>query len=276
MQNLLQFFLRYYLLFIFLSLETFSFYLIYHTKHYNQVAYLNVANGISGKIYATYTGINDYLYLRRFSDSLVVENAALRNQLLDSKYPTGSVLGTANDSSSKNVQHYDFLTARVIRNSVNEASNLIYLDRGAEQGVQKQMGVINANGIVGQVIAVTEHYAAVMSVLNKDFKVSAKFKKNDFFGNLHWNGINSTSATLEDIPKHVPVKVGDTLVTSGFSQIFPRNVLIGKVNSVKMQPEKNFLDISVSLSTNFGNLNYVYIVHNIRKEELQKLDSLSH
>lgn len=276
MQNLLQFFLRYYLLFIFLSLETFSFYLIYHTKHYNQVAYLNVANGISGKIYATYTGINDYLYLRRFSDSLVVENAALRNQLLDSKYPTGSVLGTANDSSSKNVQHYDFLTARVIRNSVNEASNLIYLDRGAEQGVQKQMGVINANGIVGQVIAVTEHYAAVMSVLNKDFKVSAKFKKNDFFGNLHWNGINSTSATLEDIPKHVPVKVGDTLVTSGFSKIFPRNVLIGKVNSVKMQPEKNFLDISVSLSTNFGNLNYVYIVHNIRKEELQKLDSLSH
>src|SRR5205807_2071209 len=114
-------------------------------------------------------------------------------------------------------------------NSVNDAANLIYLDRGRLQGVEKQMGVINANGIVGQVVSVTDNYSVVMSVLHKDFKVSVKFKKNEFFGNMHWDGINSTTASLEDIPKHVPVKIGDTLVTSGFSQLFPRNIMAGTV-----------------------------------------------
>lgn len=275
MYNLFQFFVRYHLLLLFLSLQGFCFYLIYQTKHYNQVAYLNTANKVSGRVYSAYTGVSDYLYLRRFSDSLVQENAALRAQLSDSKYITKVDSGAVLDSSAKDIQHYNYITARVIRNSVNEAANLIYLDRGKLQGIQKQMGVINPAGIVGQVVAVTDNYSAVMSVLSKDFKVSAKFKKNNFFGNLHWDGINSTTATLEDIPKHVPVKVGDTLVTSGFSQLFPRNIMIGRVKSVKMEPEKNFLEISVSLATNFGSLNYVYVVNNMRKEEIQVLDSLS-
>jgi len=136
------------------------------------------------------------------------------------------------------------------------------------------MGVINGNGIVGQVISVTDNYSAVMSVLSKDFKVSAKFKKNEFFGNIHWNGINSNTASMEDIPKHVPVKVGDTVVTSGFSQLFPRNVMVGTVSRVTMEPDKNFLDITLNLSTNFNSLNYVYVVNNMRKEEIQVLDTL--
>lgn len=235
---------------------------------------MNVANNVSGRVYETYKGVNDYFYLRRISDSLVAENAYLRAQLYDSKYDTKVVVGTQLDSTAKTVQNYNYITARVIRNSVNEASNLIYLDRGRLQGVGKQMGVINPNGIVGQVVHVTDNYAAVMSVLSKDFKISAKFKKNQFFGNLHWDGLNSTTAILEDIPKHVPVKVGDTIVTSGFSQLFPRNIMVGKVKSVNMEADKNFLDITVSLSTNFGSLNYVYVVDNIKKEEIQTLDSL--
>ncbi len=237
---------------------------------------MNVANSVSGKVYSTYTGVSDYLYLRRFSDSLVDENAKLRAQLLDSKYISKIDSGILRDSTLKNVQQYSFISARVIHNSVNEAANLIYLDRGRLQGVGKQMGVINANGIVGQVVAVTDNYSAVMSVLSKEFKVSAKFKKNEFFGNLHWDGVNSTTASMEDIPKHVPVKVGDTLVTSGFSQLFPRNIMVGRVKTVKMEPDKNFLEITVDLSTNFGSLSYVYVVNNLKKQELLLLDSLAH
>jgi len=136
------------------------------------------------------------------------------------------------------------------------------------------MGVINGNGVVGQVVSVTDNYSAVKSVLSSGTKVSAKFKKNEFFGNIHWDGINSTTATLEDIPKHVPVKVGDTLVTSGFSQLYPRNVMVGTVKTVKMEPDKNFLDITINLTTNFNSLSYVYVVNNMRKEELQVLDTL--
>lgn len=275
MYNLFQFFLRYHLLLFFLLLEAFCFYLIYHNKHYNEVVYLNVANNASGKVYSAYRNVNDYLYLDRYNDSLVKENAQLREQLAESKYDTRIDTGEISDTVPKSIQHYTYIAATVIQNTVNRPANIIYLNRGKMQGVEKQMGVINANGIVGQVISVTDNYCAVMSVLSKDFKVSAKFKKNDYFGNVHWDGINSTSATMDDIPKHVPVKVGDTVVTSGFSQLFPRHIMVGTVSKVKMNPDNNFLAISLKLSTNFGSLSYVYIINNLRKQEIVELDTLS-
>jgi len=260
---------------MFLSLEFFCFYLTYRTKKYNQAAYTNMATALSGKVYNTYSGITDYLYLKRMSDSLVNENALLRQKLIESKFDNKVDSAKVNDTTGRYIQHFTYLTARVIYNSVNQASNLIYLNRGKNQGLTRQMGVYNANGIVGQVINVTDNYAAVMSVLSKDFKVSAKLKKSEYFGNMHWDGINSTTATLEEIPKHVPVKVGDTIVTSGFSELFPRNIMIGTVKKIKTEADKNFLNITVSLSTDFGNLSYVYVVKNLRRDELQTLDSLS-
>ena len=274
MYNLFRFFLRYHLFILFISLEFFCFYLTYRSKKYNEAAYGNFISGVTGRVYETYTGATDYLYLRRMSDSLVNENAALRQRLIESRFDTKIDSTGTNDTTGRYVQHFTYITARVIRNSVNQASNLIYLNRGKQQGLSRQMGVFNANGIVGQVINVTDNYAAVMSVLSKDFKVSAKLKNSEYFGNMHWDGINSTTATLEEIPKHVPVKVGDSIVTSGFSELFPRNIMIGIVKKVKTEPDKNFLDITVNLSTDFGNLSYVYVAKNIKRNELQLLDSL--
>lgn len=275
MYNLFRFFLRYHLFILFISLEFFCFYLTYRTKQYNQAAYNNFGNVISGKVYQSYTGVTDYLYLGRTNDSLINENAALRQKLVESKFDTRVDSAHVIDTSTRYVQRFTYLTAHVTYNSVDQASNLIYLNRGRLQGIGRQMGVFNANGIVGQVINVTDNYAAVMSVLSKDFKVSAKLKKSEYFGNMHWDGINSTTATLEEIPKHVPVKVGDTIVTSGFSELFPRNIMIGTVKKVKTEADKNFLNITVNLSTDFGNLSYVYVVKNIKRDELHLLDSLS-
>ncbi|MDB5281612.1 MAG: hypothetical protein JWO06_687 [Bacteroidota bacterium] len=274
MYNLFRFFVRYHLFILFLTLEVFCFLLIFRTKHYNQVAYIGIANSANGKLYSTVRSITDYLYLRRISDSLVTENASLRARLSESKIDNHVDSLRVLDTAGRYTQHFTYITARVIRNSVNQSSNLIFLDRGKLHGLTKQMGVVNANGIVGQVISITDNYAAVMSVLSKDFKVSAKLKKSEYFGNMHWDGVNTTSATMEEIPKHVPVKVGDTVVTSGFSELFPRNIMIGKVRKVNIQPDKNFLDISVDLSTDFGNLNYVYVVKNLKRNEIQTLDSL--
>lgn len=274
MYNLFRFFLRYHLFISFVLLEVFCFYLVYRTKHYNQVAYIATANAASGKVYKTARTVSDYLNLRNVNDSLMAENAALRARLRESVIDSKVDSIQVTDTAGKYIQHFTYLPARVIRNSVNQPANLIYLDKGKLQGVAKQMGVINANGIVGQVIGTTENYAAVMSVLSKDFKVSAKLKKNEYAGNLHWDGIGSTTATLDDIPKHVNAKVGDTIVTSGFSELYPRNVMIGKIKKVRMEPDKNFLFISVDLSTEFGNLNYVYVVKNLKRNELQTLDSL--
>jgi rod shape-determining protein MreC len=272
--NLLRFFVRYYLFILFISLEVFSFFLIYRNKKYNEAAYVNVANTVSGKLYKTYESGRDYLYLRRINDSLVAENAQLRELLPESRFNTRLDSLRLEDTVGKSARHFVFIAARVIRNSVNQPSNLIYLDKGRLQGITKQMGVINANGIAGQVISVTDNYSAAMSVLHKDFKVSAKLKKSEYFGNLRWDGLNSLNATLEEVPKHVRVQAGDTVVTSGYSELFPRNIMIGIVRSVKAAPDKNFLDISVALSTDFGNLSYVYIVKNLKRNELNKLDSL--
>ena len=274
MYNLFRFFVRYHLFILFLILEVFCFYLVYRTKHYNQVAYITMANSANGKLYQTVRGITDYIYLRRISDSLVAENASLRARLAESKLDNHVDSLKVTDTTGRFTQHFTYLTARVIRNSVNQSANLIFLDKGKLHGLGKQMGVVNANGIVGQVISVRDNYAAVMSVLSKDFKVSAKLKKSEYFGNIHWDGVNTTTATMEEIPKHVPVKVGDTVVTSGFSELFPRNIMIGKVKKVKTQPDKNFLEISLDLSTDFGNLNYVYVVKNLKRNEFQSLDSL--
>src|ERR1043165_20648 len=274
MYNLFQFFLRYHLFMLFLLLEGFCFFLIYRNNHYNEVASLNIANEATGKVFSIYQGANDYFYLRRYSDSLVAENAKLRAELYESRYDTRIDSGHISDSTAKTVQQYTYIAARVIENSVNRATNIIYLDRGRNQGVQKEMGVINGNGIVGVVIGVTDNYSVARSVLSKGYTVSAKFKKNEFFGNVAWKGTSSTEAIMLDIPKHVPVKVGDTLVTSGFSQLFPRNVMVGTVTDVKMEADKNFLEITLKLSTNFNSLSYVYVVNNIRKQEIQALDTV--
>lgn len=275
MYNLLRFLIRYHLFLLFVVLEGFCFFLIYRNSKYHEAAYINVANNVSGGAYQIYAGGVGYFYLRRYSDSLVNENARLRAEVLNSKFDNKIDSGFVSDSGLRYIQNYTYIAARVTMNTVDRPSNLIYLDRGSNHGIEKQMGVIAPNGIVGQVISVTENYAVVMSVLSKDFKVSAKFKKNEFFGNLHWNGGSSTTASLENIPKHVPVAEGDTVMTSGYSELFPRNVMIGVVKKVKSEADKPFLDVTVNLSTDFGNLSYVYIVKNLRKQEILVLDSIA-
>lgn len=237
---------------------------------------MNVANNTSGKLFESYKGVTDYLYLKKYSDSLVAENARLHAQLKQSLYYDTAIAGTVTDTfTDKFIQVYDYIPARVIRNTVNQANNIIYLDKGRLHGIDRRMGVISPNGIVGQVIDITDHYSAVMSVLNKNFKVSAKIKKTGDFGNLYWDGMGPTSARLDDIPKHVLVKVGDTIVTSGYSEMYPRDVAIGRVKKIVAEPDKNFLEIEVELSTPFTGVSYVYVVDNLRKPEIKILDSLS-
>jgi rod shape-determining protein MreC len=275
MYNLLRFLIRYHLLFFFILLQGFCGYLIYQNSHYHQAAMVNMANDANGQVYQSYTHAQDYIHLREMSDSLVTENARLRAQLRNAQNEEQPILRTATDTPSvKWMQVYTYMPAKVIRNSVNQTSNYIYINRGSAQGITSQMAVVNPNGIVGQVVNVTEHYAAVMSLLNKSFKVSAKLKHSNYFGTLSWTGRNSTTAKLEEIPKHVKVKIGDTIVTSGFSEIFPENIAVGRVSYINAEPEKNFLEIDVTIATDMNNLSYVYVINHLRKSELAHLDTL--
>ena len=275
MYNLFRFLVRYYLFFFFLLLESFCFYLIYQNSKYHQAAFVNMANGANGKAYQTVSGITDYFYLRQMADSLVAENASLRARLKESTNDRSVTLQTQTDTIGKKLEQvYTYIPAKVIHNSVNLSANYIYINRGKNQGITTQMGVISPGGVVGQVVNVTDDYAAVMSLLNKNFKVSAKLRNSNYFGTLSWEGKNTTLAKLKEIPKHVKINVGDTIVTSGYSELFPENVIVGVVKRFKAEPEENFLDIDVTLSTNMNNLSYVYVVNNLKRKEFIVLDSV--
>lgn len=275
MYNLFRFLVRYYLFFIFLLLEGLCFYLIYQNSKYHQAAFINMANNANGKAYQTVSGITDYFYLRQMADSLVVENAKLHARLAESTNdPNMSTVKLTDTVSRKLEQVYTYIPAKVIHNSVNLSANYLYINRGKRQGITPQMGVISPSGVVGQVVTVTDDYAAVMSLLNKNFKVSAKLKSSNYFGTLSWEGKNTSLAKLKEIPKHVKVNVGDTIVTSGYSELFPENVMVGKISHVNAEPEENFLDIDVKLSTNMNNISYVYVINNLKKNQFMVLDTV--
>ncbi|MBL7801297.1 MAG: rod shape-determining protein MreC [Chitinophagales bacterium] len=273
MYNLVRFLLRFWLLILFLSLEGFCFYLIYQNSKFHQVFLYNKANEISGNVYLQYAASKGYLSLGRVNDSLARENAFLREKAMESFIYLKNEEHTITDSTATKLQLFTYKDAKVIRNSVNQSANYIYIDKGASMGIKEQMGVISAKGIVGQVVKVTEHYSAVMSILNRNFRVSAKLKKSNFFGQLFWSGKRIDEVRLEEIPKHVNVHVGDTIVTSGYSVLFPENIMIGRVRKVYAQPEKNFLEIDVQLSADMNSLSHVYVVNHLQKQELEILDS---
>ena len=275
MYNLFRFLVRYYLFFFFLLLEGFCFYLIYQNSKYHQAAFVNMANSANGKVYQTISDVTEYFYLRQMADSLVAENASLHAMLKESTNDkTVTAQKEIDTISNKLEQVYTYIPAKVIHNTVNLSANYMYINRGKKQGITTQMGVISPGGIVGQVVNVTDNYAAVMSLLNKNFKVSAKLRNSNYFGTLSWEGKNTTLAKLREIPKHVKIHEGDTIVTSGYSELFPENVMIGRVKHVKAEPEENFLDIDVILSTNMNNLSYVYVVNNLKRNEFIVLDSV--
>lgn len=273
MYNLVRFLLHYWLFIFFLLLEGLCAYLIYQNSRFHQALMFNQANEINGVAYQAYSNSVEYLRLGKVNDSLAKENAELRARVAESFYSLKKEEISVTDSTAHPLQVFSYMPAKVVKNSVNQAANYLYLNKGKRLGITPQMGVITANGIVGQVVSVTENYSAVMSVLNKNFRISAKLKKSKFFGQLLWEGKNARIVHLSEIPKHVPVKMGDTVVTSGYSVLFPENIMIGRVKKVDAKPENNFQEIDVELSADMNNLDYVYVVNHMQRQEIQQLDS---
>ena len=212
----------------------------------------------------------EYVKLKETNKNVSQENALLRSLLPDAYYEEGVLKTTLSDTIKH--QQYSYIVAKVVNNSMTRRNNYLTLDKGSLQGVKPEMGVVSSKGIVGIVKNVSSHYCTVMSVLHKDMRISAKFKNNNYFGSLAWEGTDPTSAVLKDIAKHVVFRTGDTIVTTSYSSVFPENILIGTVASAEINPGENFYKIRIKLSTNFSNLTYVYIVDNVFKSEQRKLE----
>lgn len=266
MQNLLLFIIRFYIFFLFLFFELISIVLLISASPFHRTGFINSANAFSGFFYSGVSGAKSYLGLKEVNDSLMAENAKLRNVV----FPTASFKGDTLDfSDSSYFERYLYLPARVINNSINNRNNFLMLNKGRLDGLIPEMGVITDKGVVGIVMDVSDHYASVLSILNSNARISAMLNKTNYSGTVKWDGKDPQYVSMDDINKHVKIKQGDTVSTSGFSSVFPRGIPIGVIKEFTI--DGNFYHLKIQLAQDIGNLLHVYSVKNIYKEERDSL-----
>ena len=236
-------------------------------------AVFSSANSISGYFQKRINTWFAYFSLDKENEILRNENLGLR-KLLSLK--SGQRLNNPiqQDSLLMDSVKYRYFSAKVINNSIYQKQNYITIDKGFLDGIRKNFGVIGPNGVVGVVVAVTDHYSLIVSLLNNKIGISAKIKKSHHFGSVHWNENDYRIANLMEIPNHISIAVGDTIVTNGFSAIFPENINIGTIAGFTTNKSDNFYDIEIKLATDFKNLYNVYIIDNKTRGELIFLKNL--
>lgn len=270
MINILAILKRFHLQILFALLLVIGFGLTLQQKNYQRTKFINSANYISGGIYSSMNNIEDYLNLKSVNAELQTENALLRSELLSSLKKINGSYYQHNDTLYS--QKYVYRIADVISNSYSSPSNYITLNMGSNDGVIEEMGVISPLGIVGMVGAVSKNYSTVISFLHPKTVISCKLKSNGVSGLLKWTGGDISKAQIKDIPITTRITEGDSVLTSGYSSVFPGGIYIGKIKSFEQDLESQTQRIFVDLNIDFSSLNKVYVVENLYKTELEELN----
>ncbi len=270
MRNLISFLWKNYFFFLFVILEIGALALIVNNNYYQQRVFVNSTRDITGNILEKYDNLTSYFALKNANMILSEENARLYNMHPESFIKTDTQAFFVNDSIY--MQQYKYRSAKVISNSTNRRNNYLKLNKGKLHGLQPDMAVVCAKGIVGQVIEVSDNFSSVMSVLNSNARVSAKLKKTNQVGSLYWNGEDYRMGKLVDIPSHVRFSIGDTVVTSGYSYTYPEGLVIGVIEDWRIEAGDNFYNADVRFTVDFNSLHYVYVIQNIFRGELIDLE----
>jgi len=200
---------------------------------------------------------------------LTEEIALLQSRMPEAFYRADTATYFVKDTMYRS--EYRYIAARVISNTTNRRNNFIMINKGRMHGVQSSMGVVIGNRLVGQVVGVSRHFSWVMSLLNKDSRISAKFKKNNQLVNVEWNGGSYLIGSVREIPKHFEILPGDTIITSGNSEIFPEGILVGTIKDFTVLPDENFNTARIVFSTDFNSLGYVEVVVDMMRKEKEDL-----
>ena len=271
MNSLIRFLSRYQYVLLFLVLEGTSLWLLAANGHYQRAFFGSFVRSISGFVYSQTDKLDQYLELRQSNLNLAAENITLRNEVARLSYALNEYEHSPRIDSLNGVK-YKFIKAKLVNNSVNKQHNFLTLNVGKKHGIEPEMGVISNNGVVGIVAAVSENYCTVISLLNIDLKISAKLQRTGYFGSLYWDGVSYRQVVLSDIPQHVQLTAGDTVVTSGYSAIFPPNIPLGIVEEFS-NTGGNFFTVKVNLISDFKRLDYVTVIQNIQDEERFTLEN---
>lgn len=268
MEGLIRFLKRFYFLILFLILETIALFMAIGSDVQRSSVFLNSANVVSGFLYDWMQNYVQYFHLKDENKNLIKEYIELKNSSEAAFFMDTTKFYAKGDTISS--RKFLYKHALVLKNSIHKSNNFITLNKGENQGVRPDMGVVAANGIVGIITSSSKNYSIALTVLNSAIGLSAKLKRNQYFGSLIWDGKDYRYAVLKEIPNHLELNIGDTIVTSGYSAIFPKGVLIGSIADFKKNSKDNFYTIKVKLSVDFKKLNNVIIIENLhQKEQLQ-------
>lgn len=247
--------------------------LLCQNNPYHRSIWFGSANAVVGSVYDFQSNVTGYIGLRDINEDLLnrtgqleAENLFLRQQLMKYQDDEKHLQDT--------VTQYEYMMAHVVGNSIIQAENYITLDKGALDGVQQDLGVADQNGVVGIVSKVSDHYSLVISVLNPKLRLSVMLKNTESFGSLVWDGSDHRYAILEDLPRSVKFELGDTIVTTGYTTSFPKNVPVGRV-AESFDKGGSFLELRIELFTDFNRINDVHVIKNSMQEEQKMLESQS-
>ena len=285
MQKVIDFFIRKKDFFVFLLLLNISFSLIFNSSFFHKSKVIVFFNGIANMTKENINNFNSYFELKKLNTQLVEENLYLINMLENTSD------NYTLDSLSKAT--FKYKNARVISNNLSSLKNQLVLDIGTSNGIDKEMGVISQNGIVGIITNSSLNYSSVMSVLNLNTKINAKIKRSSHFGTLEWNGVSTRHLILNDIAETADIRVGDSIITGGMSLIFPEGINVGVVSKIinqnkfrdtlnkpKIENNKvkysdftgNYLNIEVRLHTEMSTINNVYVIKSLNREEFKTIN----
>ena len=271
MREFFRFIEKYHFFLLFLLFETLALYLVVTSNQLQKQTFISTSNRLTSSIVEISGNFKNYFLLKKSNDELSRENAHLRSRLQNIAESVTNI-NVASTIDSGIAQHYTFRQAKVVNNSVNKKYNYLTLNKGFIHGVKSETGVISARGLVGVVYNVSPSYSTVISLLNTNFKVSAKLRDSNFFGSLEWDGKSYRHAILSEIPAHAPVQLGEAVVTSGYSTIFPEGILVGIVEEIELGEGDGFYHIIVKLSVDFKNLAYVEVVEKMTGDQQKNLE----
>ena len=277
MENLIRFFQRFSALLLFIALEVVAIVLMVNYNNYHLSVFMNSSNAVTGGLYQVTSGVTGYFGLAGKNEGLSAENTRLKNenQLLRKQLAALSVTkvkAAVVDSTAPVEEQYHYISAKVINNSVNHYQNYLTLNKGLRDGVRPDMGVVGADGVVGIVMQASDRYCVVLSLLNPNSRISCRLADCRNFGSLVWNGLNPAVGDLIEIPRHAEVRLGEKVITSGFSSIFPEGIPVGTVKSFDLKPSDNFYNIDIELATDFSRLSYVNIIAFDHRSEMTLLE----
>ena len=276
MQGLFDFLKKYSYWLLFILLEGGSLLLLFRFNLYQGSVWFTSANTVSGRVLEWESDFLSYIALGERNKDLMRKNLVLEQRV---RALTELLDRAEHDSTYTEMRQRELLDgfgmvpAEVVSNSVNRHNNYLTINKGELDGVKPEMGVVCGTGIVGIVYLTSPHYAIVMPLLNSKSNISCKIIGSDYFGYLKWEHGDSRYAYLKDLPRHAEFNLGDTVVTSGFSTVFPEGIMVGTVDDMSDSNDGLSYLLKIKLATDFGKLSDVRVVARTGQEEQKKLEN---